>query len=113
MSRREDVIELAKARVQPKLIASRFGMEPAQVHEILRYARSIGIDIPKFKRGSGRPLNINYIAAPRALMRRLGEAAAERGMTARELASAILHAVAYGELIDAVLDDKEDGANEH
>lgn len=105
MTTLERVIYHAKAGRMPIEIAALTGLERKSVHNYLCKARSLGHDIPRFKKGE-IVRRTSSVRVSHLTLGGLCAAASRRGLTERALATNLLEIIIRDGLADAILDDE-------
>jgi hypothetical protein len=110
--RNRAIVELARAGVRPAAIVEHLA-PPASVftvYNVLARARAAGLDLPRFNtNGVAEGVPVAVVTVPAEILAALEAPADRRGVTAGDLARAVLAHVVRDGLVDAVLDDRDGG----
>lgn len=108
LSRRAEVIDLAKGGYRPLQIARLTGLPAATVYKDISLARANDPSVPRFGplRGPSPLKATRHVKVPAPVIDRLVTAARQRGLLASELAAELLARIVDDGLVDAILDDQ-------
>lgn len=98
-----DITTMALTGMSPKQIAQSADIPTHQVYSALQYSRSLGVEIPGFKKGP--KAGDAFLLAD--IVNELKPHAARRGLVVGELIQRLLQVIADEEMVDTILDDGE------
>jgi hypothetical protein len=104
MNDRAKIIKMAQRRNEPAIIAAAVNCKVQKVYDVLKKARALGMDIPKFTRGP-KQAPTTLVQVPRITAQRLTPEAELRGMSVENLIAALVTTVASDNLVGAVIGD--------
>jgi len=105
--RTKEAADLARKGASVQTIAALMGIRTQSASALLTRARSANLDLPD-RALSGSACSDPEVAIHGRTLNALKSAALERGLSPRVLAHRLLHQIARDDLIDAILDDRED-----
>lgn len=102
------VIELAKAGMRPSQIEPEVGIKRGTIYTYISNARSKGISIPRFSNAGIAHSTGTRFSLRKDISTRLKPQADRRNISVSALAHTLLETIANSDLVDAVLDDREE-----